>query len=376
MRTAACRLLPVFLVLVAARLCAQNAAFEKITIEQGLSQGMIFDMLQTRDGFLWVATKDGLNRYDGYNFKVFSHDPYDIFSMGDDNAKVLFEDSRGWMWVGTASKGVDVYNPQTGLFHHVNPHFPSEEQLAFMCPRTFVEDPSGAIWVQYDFYGLVRVSIPESWRQEGLPHVADLGRQTEIVRCAVAGWQPDREYWINMWAEPDGAITAFSSHQKYRVMPDAKAVVIPHSGLWPDLIYSVEPDERIGRGGFWLLGELGRVYAFRNGKLSFSQTPNLDWEGKTYSVQRDGEGNIWLLLGPKIWRLNPAKPLDFADPSWTLDQEAKCIDTDRNGNLWVGTAGYGLRRSAPRFAAFHTGVTGQSAYSGAKWTAIAGESEQ
>lgn len=87
MRTAACRLLPVFLVLVAARLCAQNAAFEKITIEQGLSQGMIFDMLQTRDGFLWVATKDGLNRYDGYNFKVFSHDPYDIFSMGDDNAK-------------------------------------------------------------------------------------------------------------------------------------------------------------------------------------------------------------------------------------------------------------------------------------------------
>lgn len=106
--------------------------------------------------------------------------------------------------------------------------------------------------------------------------VADLGRQTEIVRCAVAGWQPDREYWINMWAEPDGAITAFSSHQKYRVMPDAKAVVIPHSGLWPDLIYSVEPDERIGRGGFWLLGESGAGLCVPKRKLSFSQTPNLD----------------------------------------------------------------------------------------------------
>jgi ligand-binding sensor domain-containing protein len=55
------------------KLGAQTAAYEKITIEQGLSQGMTFDIVQTRDGFLWVATKDGLNRYDGYNFKVFAN---------------------------------------------------------------------------------------------------------------------------------------------------------------------------------------------------------------------------------------------------------------------------------------------------------------
>jgi len=51
-------------------LFAQMPQYEAITIENGLSQGMIFDIVQTRDGFIWVATKDALNRYDGYNFKA------------------------------------------------------------------------------------------------------------------------------------------------------------------------------------------------------------------------------------------------------------------------------------------------------------------
>ena len=54
-------------------IAGQSTDFERITLEQGLSQGMVFDILQTRDGFLWVATKDGLNRYDGYNFRIFSN---------------------------------------------------------------------------------------------------------------------------------------------------------------------------------------------------------------------------------------------------------------------------------------------------------------
>ncbi|MBL7809368.1 MAG: hypothetical protein JNN28_16230, partial [Saprospiraceae bacterium] len=69
--------------LVCANSVAQNVAFEKIGIEQGLSQGMVFDLVQTRDGFLWAATKDGLNRYDGYNFKIFTHNPFAPFTPAE-----------------------------------------------------------------------------------------------------------------------------------------------------------------------------------------------------------------------------------------------------------------------------------------------------
>ena len=58
------------------RIHAQTpAAFQTISTDQGLSQGMIFDLLQDKEGFIWVATKNGLNRYDGYSFKVFYQRP-------------------------------------------------------------------------------------------------------------------------------------------------------------------------------------------------------------------------------------------------------------------------------------------------------------
>ncbi len=56
----------------------QSTPYESISTAEGLSQGMVFDILQDKEGFIWVATKNGLNRYDGYSFKVFTNDPYNL----------------------------------------------------------------------------------------------------------------------------------------------------------------------------------------------------------------------------------------------------------------------------------------------------------
>src|SRR4051812_17264353 len=81
---------------------AQNApGYQTISTAQGLSQGMVFDLLQDAEGFIWVATKNGLNRFDGYSFKVFSNDTYNEKSLSSNTIVKLFEDSKGRIWAGT-----------------------------------------------------------------------------------------------------------------------------------------------------------------------------------------------------------------------------------------------------------------------------------
>ena len=104
------------LLLCACRVGAQTAAsVTQLTVNDGLSQGMIFDILQSRDGFIWMATKGGLNRYDGSRFGVFSPDPFNPFAIGNSEVHALFEDSRGWIWV-TLPDGLDVFDPVSGRF--------------------------------------------------------------------------------------------------------------------------------------------------------------------------------------------------------------------------------------------------------------------
>ena len=92
---------------------------ETISTAQGLSQGMIYALLQDKEGFLWIGTKEGLNRYDGYNFKVFTNDPYNRHSISSNNIRTLFEDSKGRIWAGALDAGMNVYDKKTGKFHRL-----------------------------------------------------------------------------------------------------------------------------------------------------------------------------------------------------------------------------------------------------------------
>ncbi len=89
---------------------------ETISTAQGLSQGLINDMIQDKEGFIWIATKGGLNRYDGYTFKIFTNDPQDTSSISSNAVSNLLEDSKGRIWIGTYDGGVNVYNKNTGRF--------------------------------------------------------------------------------------------------------------------------------------------------------------------------------------------------------------------------------------------------------------------
>ena len=98
--------------------------FTHLTTNDGLSQGYVVDILQDRRGFMWFATRDGLNRYDGYTFVVYKHDPNDPGSLSSNFLQDLMEDDHGNLWVAT-NTGVNRFDPR-----------PSAVPGTFMTPTT------------------------------------------------------------------------------------------------------------------------------------------------------------------------------------------------------------------------------------------------
>lgn len=97
---------------------SQSLYFDRIDIKDGLSQNTVNEIIQDSRGFIWFATKDGLNRYDGSHFKVFRHLPYGRSGLGNNTIRCLVEDADNNIWVGTNS-GLYVYDTEYDRFSKV-----------------------------------------------------------------------------------------------------------------------------------------------------------------------------------------------------------------------------------------------------------------
>ena len=80
---------------------SKNLIFNNINIEQGISQSTIEDIFQDSEGYIWLGTNDGLNRYNGYEFKHYKHDKYDKNSIANNYIVDIIEDKNGYIWVST-----------------------------------------------------------------------------------------------------------------------------------------------------------------------------------------------------------------------------------------------------------------------------------
>ena len=84
--------------------------FKNITIEDGLSQSTVETIYQDSKGYIWIGTDDGLNRYNGYEFKHYNHDEYNKNSIANDYICDIAEDKNGYIWVSTIG-GLSRINP-------------------------------------------------------------------------------------------------------------------------------------------------------------------------------------------------------------------------------------------------------------------------
>ncbi len=127
--------------------------FKYIGIEDGLSNSQIEHILQDRQGFIWLATQNGLNRFDGHEFKVYYHDPHDPQSLADNLITSLAEDQEGYLWIGYSGSGLDRFDPVTEQFRHYR-HDPNDPtSLSHDVVENLYVDRQGRLWVGTD-YGL------------------------------------------------------------------------------------------------------------------------------------------------------------------------------------------------------------------------------
>lgn len=91
----------------------QQVRFEHISTKDGLAENRVWDITQDRRGFLWFTSMDGINLYDGYEFKVCKHDPTNPNSPGSTLYRRVLEDSRGMLWFGSVNGGLSRFDPIT-----------------------------------------------------------------------------------------------------------------------------------------------------------------------------------------------------------------------------------------------------------------------
>ena len=88
--------------------------FQRLMLDDGLSQSSILSIHQDSRGFIWMGTQDGFNRYDGRNFVSYKADPDDPHSVSDPNIWAIAEDPDGNLWVGTEGGGFNPFDPSAG----------------------------------------------------------------------------------------------------------------------------------------------------------------------------------------------------------------------------------------------------------------------
>ena len=108
------------MVFIGINIFAQDYIIKQLRIEDGLSQSTIFSSLQDSKGYMWFATRSGLNRYDGYKFNLYFNHPKDSTSLSDDGTNSLYEDRSGNLWVGTIYGNINRFDRTTETFIYKN----------------------------------------------------------------------------------------------------------------------------------------------------------------------------------------------------------------------------------------------------------------
>ncbi len=141
-----------------AQIIPSDAQFFHYTSKQGLSQQIVRAIIQDTEGFIWVGTEDGLNKFDGYEFRQFRSIRNDNQSLPDNFIQALAPSHDGGVWVGTNSAGLAKYDATTNKFIRFQYQPENENSISSNRIESIYEDSTGTVWVGTNGGGLCRLN--------------------------------------------------------------------------------------------------------------------------------------------------------------------------------------------------------------------------
>lgn len=296
--------------------------YETLTNADGLSQGMVYDIIQDKEGFIWVATKDGLNRYDGYSFKVLTNEPNNNKSLSSNSINKLLEDSKGRIWVGTENDGLNIYDKKSGNFYRIKQ---AANGLSNNVIKLLEELPDGRMLVAAEDGKLNIIALNDNFFDHNEPPNITTIPMPNGTTVYGMGHDKNKQTWIGGM---DGTVYQFDPQKN---------------------VFTLQPGLQLLNNGYLTSSNdiliNGNLYLY-NGITAIP----------LFDTNRKPEGNLLFRPNSKLWDKHHREPYYYDVSKWNKDRkiewgyklpEKRIIYPflfDQSGLIWCGTVGYGLRK--------------------------------
>ncbi|MBN2198947.1 MAG: diguanylate cyclase [Candidatus Aminicenantes bacterium] len=313
----------------------ENLLFRRYSIDHGLSQNSVYAIVQDRQGFMWFATQDGLNRFDGYTFRVFHPKPGDRTTLSNGFVTALAEDGRGYLWAGTDNGNLNRYDPASETFRHFRPVPGSPPRGERPIITSLLADSQGRLWVGTS-QGLARFD-PDKETFSLFRNAPEDPASLSGNSISVIYESPKGNFWVGT---QDAGLNRFdpAGGRAVRHLDGAsvRAVLEDDGLLW------VGTDDGLVRFD----PRTGRSEVFRNDP----SRPESLIHNRITSLIKDQNDDIWIGThgGLERWDGDSGRFVhfknDIADVASLADDDVLSLGLDGSGGLWVGTQGGGLSR--------------------------------
>lgn len=320
--------------------------FSQFGTDAGLSQSNVTCILQGSRDFMWFGTQDGLNKYDGYVFRVYKNNPADARSLSNNYIKSIVEDRLGNIWIGTWGGGLNRYDRAKDRFTRYvhdknNPNSLSDDFISSM----YIDDKDN-IWIGTESGGLNKFDATTG-RFTVLRHVDnDSSSLSDNYVLSIYGDSHQR-LWVGTFSgglnllNPGGQSFARFLHTDKN---NASLAFNSVTSILEDAQHRLWVGSR-GGGLDWFTPETGIFRHYRHNPDSKNSLP-LD---VILSMQTDQQGNIW--IGTENGGLSIFNPdrqtfdnysRDDIDNTSLSNNSIYSIYRDRHGDMWVGTYSGGV----------------------------------
>ena len=316
--------------------------FEHLTVKQGLSQGSVMCMLQDRRGFMWFGTQDGLNRFDGYDFRIFRHDPANANSISDNFIALIAEDRNGTMWIGTLGQPgfLNRFDLATQTFTKVRRDSVDLRDAGISETKSTYETSAGVKWHGETGGGVSRLDLKTGARKT---FKRDPANPRSLLDDNVFSVYGDRTgtIWIGTKEGLERFEPATETFVHYRHDP-ANPYSLSDNWVWP-----IFEDQS---GVMWVGTFGGGLNRFDRATGRFTRYKNNQADPRSlsdnrlYSIYQDRSGLIW--VGTADHGVDRFKPdggafehivRDVNNPKGLIDNGINGMYVDRSGVVWIGT---------------------------------------